>query len=91
MDAFVRNGIDFVVADNLPELVSGMNAIARGPPELDLAHIERVISARDAEVENKFSKDAQLMAINNARQFIGDKIVRVAKPHRILDPRSRTP
>ena len=85
VDAFVRNGIDFVVADNLPELVSGMNAIARGP-ELDLAHIERVISARDAEVENKFSKDAQLMAINNARQFIGDKIVRVAKPHRILDP-----
>ena len=85
VDAFVRNGIDFVVADNLPELGSGMNAIARGP-ELDLAHIERVISARDAEVENKFSKDAQLMAINNARQFIGDKIVRVAKPHRILDP-----
>ncbi|WP_232716944.1 FAD-binding dehydrogenase [Gordonia metallireducens] len=85
VDAFVRNGIDFVVADNLPELVSGMNAIARGP-ELDLAHIERVISARDADVENKFSKDAQLMAINNARQFIGDKIVRVAKPHRILDP-----
>ncbi len=85
VDAFVRNGIDFVVADNLPELVSGMNAIARGP-ELDLAHIERVISARDAEVENKFSKDAQLMAINNARQFIGDRIVRVAKPHRILDP-----
>ena len=85
VDAFVRNGIDFVVADNLPELVSGMNAIARGP-ELDLAHIERVISARDADVENKFSKDAQLMAINNARQFIGDRIVRVAKPHRILDP-----
>ncbi|WP_241548507.1 FAD-binding dehydrogenase [Gordonia alkanivorans] len=85
VDAFVRNGIDFVVADNLPELASGMNAIARGP-ELDLAHIERVISARDAEVENKFSKDAQLMAINNARQFIGDRIVRVAKPHRILDP-----
>ncbi|NKY65073.1 FAD-binding dehydrogenase [Gordonia rubripertincta] len=85
VDAFVRNGIDFVVADNLPELVSGMNAIARGP-ELDLALIERVISARDAEVENKFSKDAQLMAINNARQFIGDRIVRVAKPHRILDP-----
>ncbi|KAF0968209.1 MULTISPECIES: FAD-binding dehydrogenase [Gordonia] len=85
VDAFLRNGIDFVVADNLPELVSGMNAIARGP-ELDLAHIERVISARDAEVDNKFSKDAQLMAINNARQFIGDKMVRVAKPHRILDP-----
>ncbi|MBD0860619.1 FAD-binding dehydrogenase [Gordonia sp. zg691] len=82
---FLENGIDFVVADNLPELVTGMNKIARGP-ELDLAHIERIISARDADVDNKFSKDAQLMAITNARQFLGDKIVRVAKPHRLLDP-----
>ena len=85
VDAFVRNGVDFVVADNLPELVTGMNKIARGP-ELDLAHLERIISARDAEIGNKFSKDAQLMAITNARQFVGDKIVRVAKPHRLLDP-----
>ncbi|MBN0974831.1 FAD-binding dehydrogenase [Gordonia hongkongensis] len=85
VDAFVRNGVDFVVADNLPELVAGMNKIARGP-ELDLAHLERIISARDAEIGNKFSKDAQLMAITNARQFVGDKIVRVAKPHRLLDP-----
>ncbi|MEO9329400.1 FAD-binding dehydrogenase [Gordonia aurantiaca] len=85
VEAFLRNGIDFVVADNLPELVAGMNKLARGP-ELDLAAIERVISARDAEVDNKFSKDAQLMAINNARQFVGDKLIRVAKPHRILDP-----
>ncbi|MGW6036472.1 FAD-binding dehydrogenase [Gordonia terrae] len=85
VDAFVRNGVDFVVADNLPELVAGMNKIARGP-ELDLAHIERIISARDAEIGNKFSKDAQLMAITNARQFLGDRIVRVAKPHRLLDP-----
>ncbi|MCZ4537064.1 FAD-binding dehydrogenase [Gordonia terrae] len=85
VDAFVRNGADFVVADNLPELVAGMNKITRGP-ELDLAHLERIISARDAEIGNKFSKDAQLMAITNARQFVGDKIVRVAKPHRLLDP-----
>ncbi|WP_168697976.1 FAD-binding dehydrogenase [Gordonia paraffinivorans] len=85
VEAFLRNGVDFVVADNLPELVAGMNKIARGP-ELDLAAVERTISARDAEVDNKFSKDAQLMAINNARQFVGDKLIRVAKPHRILDP-----
>ena len=85
VEAFLRNGVDFVVADNLPELVAGMNKIARGP-ELDLAAVERTISARDAEVDNKFSKDAQLMAINNARQFVGDRLIRVAKPHRILDP-----
>ncbi|WP_454174735.1 FAD-binding dehydrogenase [Gordonia sputi] len=85
VEAFLKNGSDFVVADNLAELVAGMNEITRGP-KLDLQHVERVISARDNEIDNKFSKDAQLMAITNARQFLGDKIVRVAKPHKILDP-----
>ncbi|WP_372495453.1 FAD-binding dehydrogenase [Gordonia sputi] len=85
VEAFLRNGSDFVVADNLAELVAGMNEITRGP-KLDLQHVERTISARDNEIDNKFSKDAQLMAITNARQFLGDKIVRVAKPHKILDP-----
>ncbi len=85
VDAFTRHGVDFVVADDLPALVAGMNKIARGPA-LDLAHIERVISARDAQIDNKFSKDAQIMAMTNARQYLGDKVVRVAKPHKLLDP-----
>ncbi|MCH5641091.1 FAD-binding dehydrogenase [Gordonia sp. ABSL49_1] len=85
VDAFKNKGVDFVVADNLPELVAGMNKIARGPA-LDLQQIERVISARDAQLDNKYSKDAQMMAITNARQYLGDKVVRVAKPHRLLDP-----
>ncbi|MYR07253.1 FAD-binding dehydrogenase [Gordonia sp. SID5947] len=85
VQAFTEHGVDFVVSDTLPELVAGMNAITRGP-KLDLQHVERVVSARDAEIDNKFSKDAQLMAITNARQYLGDKLVRVAKPHRILDP-----
>lgn len=83
--AFVERGEDFVVADTLAELVTGMNKIARGPA-LDLQKLERIISARDADVDNKFSKDAQLMAITNARQYLGDKVARVAKPHKILDP-----
>ncbi|GAB22681.1 hypothetical protein GOPIP_031_03030 [Gordonia polyisoprenivorans NBRC 16320 = JCM 10675] len=83
--AFVEHGEDFVVADNLAELVHGMNKITRGP-QLDLQKVERIISARDADVDNKFSKDAQLMAITNARQYLGDKVARVAKPHKILDP-----
>ncbi|MEE3853376.1 FAD-binding dehydrogenase [Gordonia sp. LSe1-13] len=85
VDAFARHGVDFVVRDNLPELVAGMNEIARGP-KLDLQHLERVISARDGQIDNKYSKDAQIMAITNARQYLGDKVVRVAKPHRLLDP-----
>ena len=63
----------------------GMNKIARGP-QLDDDDLERQIVARDNQVGNKFSKDLQLMAIGNARRHLTDKIMRVAKPHRILDP-----
>ncbi|WP_280482255.1 FAD-binding dehydrogenase, partial [Nocardia cyriacigeorgica] len=85
VEAFKQHGADFVVADTLRELVDGMNKIARGP-QLDYDDLERQIVARDREVANKYSKDAQLMAITNARQYFGDKAGRVAKPHRILDP-----
>jgi predicted oxidoreductase len=85
VEAFKRHGVDFVVRDDLRSLVEGMNAIARGP-KLDYAQIERQIVARDREVGNKFSKDMQLMAITNARQYRGDRLIRVAKPHRLLDP-----
>lgn len=85
VEAFKQHGVDFVVADTLRELVDGMNKIARGP-QLDHDDLERQIVARDREVANKYSKDAQMMAITNARQYFGDKAGRVAKPHRILDP-----
>jgi predicted oxidoreductase len=83
--AFMEHGEDFVVADTLPELVAGMNDIARGP-RLDPGDLERQIVARDRELDNAFSKDVQVMAIRNARRSLVDKLIRVAKPHRILDP-----
>ncbi|MGY2063098.1 FAD-binding protein, partial [Nocardia gipuzkoensis] len=85
VQAFVDHGVDFVVANDLAELVTGMNKIARGP-QLDAEDLERRILARDREVANKFGKDAQLMAVANARRALADKIARVATPHRILDP-----
>ena len=85
VEKFKQNGIDFVVGDNLDELVAGMNKIARGP-QLDLTELERQIVARDRELDNPFSKDVQLMVINNARKSRTDRLIRVAKPHRILDP-----
>jgi predicted oxidoreductase len=86
VEAFKEHGADFVVADTLDELVAGMNKIARGGAQVELAEIERQIVARDRELGNAFSKDLQLMAIANARRAVGDKLARVAKPHRILDP-----
>ena len=85
VQAFTEHGVDFVVRDNLPDLVAGMNALGRGG-HIDLQALERTISARDSQVENSYSKDAQVMAIHNARNYLGDKVVRVAKPHRMLDP-----
>ncbi len=86
VEAFKQHGVDFVVADTLPELVAKMNGITRGP-ELDAAHIEQQIVARDREIENPFSKDVQVMVIHNARKSTTDKLIRVAKPHRIRDPK----
>ena len=53
---------------------------------IDAAELERDIVARDREIDNKFGKDAQVMAIRAARNYLGDKLIRVAKPHKILDP-----
>jgi predicted oxidoreductase len=62
-----------------------MNEIGRAPA-LDVAEIERQIVARDSQVDNMFSEDFQVMAIRNASAFRPDKISRVARPHRNLDP-----
>jgi predicted oxidoreductase len=84
IEAFKQRGEDFVVRDDLRALVTGMNEITRGP-QLDFEQIERQIVARDREVANRYSKDAQLMAIANARRYRGDRL-RIPKPHRLLDP-----
>jgi uncharacterized protein len=42
--------------------------------------------ARDRELDNTFSKDAQITAIRGARNYLGDRLIRVAKPHKLLDP-----
>jgi predicted oxidoreductase len=74
------------VASSLPELVEGMNRITGGTPELDLAAVEREVVARDREIANPFTKDVQVTAIRGARRYLGDKLIRVVPPHRLLDP-----
>ncbi|ETT82077.1 FAD-binding dehydrogenase [Viridibacillus sp. FSL R5-0477] len=82
--AFMENGADFVVANNLRELVDGMNKIA-GNDLIQYEHIEEQIKERDDEIKKKFTMDLQAKAIQGARNYIGDKVVRVAKPHKLLD------
>lgn len=85
VEAFKQHGPDFVVADALPELVARMNALT-DTPLLDLDVVQRQIEARDREITNPFTKDAQVMGIHNARRYRGDRLSRVATPHRVLDP-----
>jgi predicted oxidoreductase len=87
VEAFKEHGADFVVADTLDELLSGMQALS---PEatIDAARVRAEIEARDRELDNPFSKDAQINALRQARHYRGDKLIRVASPHRILDPKA---
>ncbi|WP_214366708.1 FAD-binding dehydrogenase [Pseudonocardia sp. H11422] len=87
VEAFMRKGADFVVASTLAELVEGMNKLTDSPL-IELPDLERQIVARDREIDNPFTKDLQITALRGARRYRGDRLVRVASPHRILDPKS---
>jgi predicted oxidoreductase len=85
VEAFKARGADFVVAGNLAELVRGMNALTE-ESRLDPVKVERKIEARDQEVDNGMTQDQQILAIRAARRYLGDRLIRVATPHRLLDP-----
>ena len=85
VEAFKSRGADFVVADTLDELVAMMNKLT-DEPLLDPQGIRDQIEARDRQIANPYSKDAQVQGIRNSRRYLGDLIARTAAPHRILDP-----
>ncbi|NUR07615.1 MAG: FAD-binding dehydrogenase [Nocardioidaceae bacterium] len=85
VEAFKNAGEDFVVADTIEELVAGMNRLTPEAP-LDLEHVRRQVVERDREIDNAFTKDLQVAAVRQARSYRGDRLVRVARPHKLLDP-----
>jgi predicted oxidoreductase len=85
VEAFKRHGADFVVERDLGALIRGMNANT-DEPLLDAAQVEAEVVARDREMANSYTKDLQLAAIRDARRYLPDRIQRIAKPHRLLDP-----
>ncbi|MEU8357068.1 FAD-binding dehydrogenase [Nonomuraea sp. NPDC048882] len=89
VEAFKRHGADFVVAGSLAELVAGMNKLADpDAPELTEPALRSLIEARDREIDHAFTKDAQITAIRGARNYRGDRLSRVAAPHKLLDPKA---
>ncbi|MHA6667776.1 FAD-binding dehydrogenase [Homoserinimonas sp. A447] len=87
VEAFKEKGADFVVADTLDELLAGMQRLS---PEvtIDAEQVRLEVEYRDREIDNAFSKDAQVNALRQARKYRGDKLIRVAKPHKVLDPKA---
>lgn len=86
VEAFKEKGADFVVADTIDELLAGMQKLADVP--LDVELVAKHIRERDRELDNDFGKDLQLTAIRGAREYRGDKLIRVAAPHKLLDPKA---
>jgi predicted oxidoreductase len=85
VEAFKRHGEDFVVAANFDELVRGMNRLT-SEPRLDPVGLKAQIDARDEEIGDAASRDLQVLAIRAARHYVGDRLIRVAAPHKLLDP-----
>ena len=85
VEAFKKHGADFVVESDLDRLIAGMNELT-DEPRLDAQVVRAEVEARDREILNPFTKDAQVSAIRTARNYWGDKLIRVARPHRVLDP-----
>lgn len=87
VQAFMDHGADFVIERELDALVRRMNKLT-GENLIDESELRREIEARDREIRNPFTKDSQVTAIRGARKYLGDKLIRVATPHRLLDPKS---
>lgn len=87
VQAFMDKGADFVVRETLDDLIAGMRALPGGDV-LDGDRVRFEVEARDREIDNDFTKDAQIAMLRSARAYRGDKLIRTATPHRILDPKS---
>lgn len=85
VEAFAQKSDEFLWADTPAELAAKMNALS-GSDRIDAEALERTIVARDRQVETGLGKDPQVVATAMARRYVVDKLIRVAKPHRLLDP-----
>ncbi len=85
--AFVEHGEDFVVADTIDDLIERMAALPGGAV-LDPDRVRREVAARDREMDNDFTKDAQIAMLRSARAYRGDRLIRTAAPHRLTDPQA---
>ncbi|MFE0375552.1 FAD-binding dehydrogenase [Streptomyces inhibens] len=87
VQAFMDHGADFIVERSLTDLVRRMNKLT-GKPLIDEAALRDEIVARDREMTNAFTKDLQVTALRGTRKYLGDRLIRTAAPHRLMDPKA---
>lgn len=87
VQSFLDEGPDFIVEDDLETLLDQMQRMPGGEL-LDADHARREVQARDREMENAFTKDAQISVLRSMRAYRGDRLIRTAPPHRLQDPKA---
>jgi len=87
VEQFGREGKDFVFAPTAVDLAWKMNQLA-GTDEIDAASLQRDLRMLDEQAVSAEPSDAQQRAIRHARGYISDRLIRVARPHRMLDPKA---
>ncbi|MEW1961859.1 FAD-binding dehydrogenase [Microbacterium sp. NPDC077644] len=84
VQAFLDEGADFIVENDLESLLEQMRR-HDGGDVLDVDRVRREVIARDREMDNDFTKDAQIGMLRSMRGYRGDKLIRTAAPHRLQD------
>ncbi len=83
--SFLDEGADFAVEHDLDSLLDRMKRMPGGEV-LDAERARREVVARDREIGNEFTKDAQIAMLRSMRAYRGDRLIRTAAPHRLQDP-----
>jgi predicted oxidoreductase len=86
VEQFGTRGADFVFASDARDLAAKMNALAAAS-EIDAASLERELREHDEQAMSPAPTDPQQLAVREARRYVGDRLIRVARPHRFLDPK----
>lgn len=84
VQAFLDEGEDFLVENDLDTLLERLSAV--GGEHLDIERVRAEVEARDREIDNDFTKDAQIGMLRSMRSYRGDRLIRTASPHRLQDP-----
>lgn len=86
LQQFVENGVDFLVANTTTGLAEQMNRLSRNGARIRPEQLERILHERDSQLNNATTKDLQLTIAAAIRSQPGSHNVRLAEPHRFLDP-----